>query len=195
MRYSTLCEPLAAVEGSNRRQTNIIITQSCILNAVRPRKRCETVPYAFLGIGAPEAVLVGVVALVLFGPKGLAQAAKSLGQGVKAIAPTLKELTDISSDLKNTIEDEIGLNEIRDELQNTLSPTTMPRSTRSVTTSRDEEDPDIASKRKESEKLAWSAGEMGTAEGASDNRNINSMSVEELEAEILRRKASETLES
>lgn len=132
---------------------------------------------------------------MLFGPKGLAQAAKSLGQGVKAIAPTLKELTDISSDLKNTIEDEIGLNEIRDELQNTLSPTTMPRSTRSVTTSSDEEDPDIASKRKESEKLAWSAGEMGTAEGPSDTRNVNSMSVEELEAELLRRKASETLES
>ena len=52
--------------------------------------RNAIVTRAFLGVGAPEAVLVGVVALVLFGPKGLAQAAKSLGQGVKAIAPTLK---------------------------------------------------------------------------------------------------------
>lgn len=28
---------------------------------------------AIFGVGAPEAVLVGVVALVVFGPKGLAQ--------------------------------------------------------------------------------------------------------------------------
>ncbi len=28
---------------------------------------------AFLGVGAPEAVLVGVVALIVFGPKGLAE--------------------------------------------------------------------------------------------------------------------------
>lgn len=29
---------------------------------------------ALFGVGAPEAVLVGVVALVVFGPKGLAEA-------------------------------------------------------------------------------------------------------------------------
>jgi len=28
---------------------------------------------SFLGVGAPEALLVGVVALVVFGPKGLAE--------------------------------------------------------------------------------------------------------------------------
>ena len=28
---------------------------------------------SFLGVGAPEAILVGVVALVVFGPKGLAE--------------------------------------------------------------------------------------------------------------------------
>lgn len=28
---------------------------------------------SFLGIGAPEAILVGIVALVVFGPKGLAE--------------------------------------------------------------------------------------------------------------------------
>jgi hypothetical protein len=32
---------------------------------------------SFLGVGAPEALLVGVVALIVFGPKGLAEAAKS----------------------------------------------------------------------------------------------------------------------
>ena len=30
------------------------------------------VAHSFLGVGAPEALLVGVVALVVFGPKGLA---------------------------------------------------------------------------------------------------------------------------
>lgn len=161
----------------------------------RSKDRHIIVTRAFLGVGAPEAVLVGVVALVLFGPKGLAQAAKSLGQGVKAIAPTLKELTDISSDLKNTIEDEIGLNEIRNELESTLSPVTKPMPTRNVTVSEDEEDPDIVSKREESAKLAWSASEMSPSIGQEPNRNIDSMSVEELEAEILRRKSSEPFES
>jgi hypothetical protein len=32
-----------------------------------------TIQASFLGVGAPEAILVGVVALVVFGPKGLAQ--------------------------------------------------------------------------------------------------------------------------
>lgn len=32
---------------------------------------------ALFGVGAPEAVLVGVVALVVFGPKGLAEASPS----------------------------------------------------------------------------------------------------------------------
>jgi TatA/E family protein of Tat protein translocase len=157
--------------------------------------RNAIVTRAFLGVGAPEAVLVGVVALVLFGPKGLAQAAKSLGQGVKAIAPTLKELTDISSDLKSTIEDEIGLNEIRNELESTLSPATKPRPTRNATVLTDDEDPDIVSKREESAKIAWSVGETSPSIGQEDDRNIDSMSVEELEAEILRRKSSGPLES
>ena len=33
----------------------------------------QTVRAAIFGVGAPEALLVGVVALVVFGPKGLAQ--------------------------------------------------------------------------------------------------------------------------
>ena len=34
---------------------------------------------ALFGVGAPEAVLVGVVALVVFGPKGLAEASPRCG--------------------------------------------------------------------------------------------------------------------
>lgn len=33
----------------------------------------QTIRAAIFGVGAPEALLVGVVALVVFGPKGLAQ--------------------------------------------------------------------------------------------------------------------------
>lgn len=144
---------------------------------------------AFLGVGAPEAVLVGVVALILFGPKGLAQAAKSLGQGIKALAPTIRELTDISTDLKSTIEEEIGLSEIRNELSNTLSPTPLQK-VRSIDPSGDmEEDPEIEAKRLESAKLAWE-NDGGAAE-KEDERAIESLSLEELEAELKRRKTTE----
>lgn len=163
----------------------------CILDVAGLYRADKNIPRAFLGVGAPEAVLVGVVALVLFGPKGLAQAAKSLGQAVKAVAPTLKELTDISSDLKSTIEDEIGLSEIRDELQSTLTPIAKPTAKDAFNDKDDFDDPDIMAKREESAKLAWSGGERYTEE-VDQNKNVDSMSVEELEAEILRRKVSDS---
>lgn len=39
----------------------------------RSTAAAQPVRAAFFGVGAPEAILVGVVALVVFGPKGLAQ--------------------------------------------------------------------------------------------------------------------------
>ncbi len=36
---------------------------------------------SFLGVGAPEAILVAIVALVVFGPKGLADVSNDLGRG------------------------------------------------------------------------------------------------------------------
>ncbi|WPT15373.1 Sec-independent protein translocase protein TATB [Picochlorum sp. SENEW3] len=144
---------------------------------------------AFLGVGAPEAVLVGVVALILFGPKGLAQAAKSLGQGVKALAPTIRELTDISTDLKSTIEDEIGLSEIRDELSSTLSPNPRQKVQSIDPSGEMEEDPEIEAKRLESAKLAW-GNDSGAAE-REEQKAVESLSLEELEAELKRRKTTE----
>lgn len=44
------------------------------------RRGAAQVCAAFLGVGAPEAILVGVVALLVFGPKGLAQV-RSMGAG------------------------------------------------------------------------------------------------------------------
>ncbi len=98
---------------------------------------------SFLGVGAPEAILVGIVALVVFGPKGLAevwvsegegvitlrflriraewatltrclfavplttctsQAAKSLGQTLRAFQPTIKEVVGVGQELKGSLE-------------------------------------------------------------------------------------------
>jgi TatA/E family protein of Tat protein translocase len=77
---------------------------------------------SLFGVGAPEAVLVGVVALVVFGPKGLAEAAKSLGKSLKGLQPTIRELAGVSTELKRTLEQEIGLDEIRNEWRGTSSP-------------------------------------------------------------------------
>lgn len=58
--------------------------------------------------------------MVVFGPKGLAQAARSLGDTIKAFAPTIRELTQVSTELKTTLEEEIGLNDLREEFQRPL---------------------------------------------------------------------------
>ena len=171
---------------------------------------------SFLGVGAPEAVLVGVVALVVFGPKGLAQAAKSLGATLRAFAPTIRELTQVSSELKSTLEDEIGLKDLREELQRPAVPT--PRAPRAVeaadsdaegTTAASSDaagslsdltasmqraddgmdggvDPDIEQKRAEAARMAWG----GESPAAAPAAPLSGMSDEELEAELARRKAS-----
>jgi Sec-independent protein translocase protein TatA len=162
------------------------------------KDRSSVVVGAIFGVGAPEAILVGVVALVLFGPKGLAQAAKSFGQVVKSVAPTLKELTDISTDLKSTIEDEIGLSEIRDELQSTLSPlsaatTSKPRPMAPLETAVTE-DPDIEKKREAAMKAAWGGAEDQALAPrqvpvAEQGSAVDALSTEELEKIIAQRKA------
>jgi len=82
-----------------------------------------------------------VVALAVFGPKGLAEAAKSLGSAVRAFAPTLREVTSISNDLKSTLEDELGLDDIKQELNEVqsnitgvMSPTPSGSATRTTNT-------------------------------------------------------------
>jgi TatA/E family protein of Tat protein translocase len=51
---------------------------------------------SIFGVGAPEAFVIGVVALLVFGPKGLADAARGLGQTLRAFQPTIKELQVLS---------------------------------------------------------------------------------------------------
>ncbi|CAN6569466.1 unnamed protein product [Malus baccata var. baccata] len=78
------------------------------------KRRCKgMVVYASLfGVGAPEALVIGVVALLVFGPKGLAEVARTLGKTLRAFQPTIKELQEVSRDFKSTLEREIGLDDI-----------------------------------------------------------------------------------
>lgn len=78
---------------------------------------------SLLGVGAPEALVIAVVALVVFGPKGLAQLARSLGQSLKAFQPTIQELQQVSREFKNTLEQEIGLDDLRNSQANNVPPT------------------------------------------------------------------------
>nr|ACU24087.1 unknown [Glycine max] len=80
------------------------------------------VVYASLfGVGAPEALVIGVVALLVFGPKGLAEVARNLGKTLRTFQPTIKELQDVSKEFKSTLEREIGLDDNLSPTQNTYN--------------------------------------------------------------------------
>ncbi|KAG5558624.1 hypothetical protein RHGRI_008537 [Rhododendron griersonianum] len=81
--------------------------------------------YASLfGVGAPEALVIGVVALLVFGPKGLAEVARNLGKTLRQFQPTIRELQEVSREFKSTLEREIGLDEIQGSTPNTYSSNT-----------------------------------------------------------------------
>ncbi|KAL3161146.1 hypothetical protein ABBQ38_009521 [Trebouxia sp. C0009 RCD-2024] len=203
------------------------------LGVACPTRRQVTVASVF-GVGAPEALLVGVVALVVFGPKGLAEAAKSLGQSLKGFAPTIRELAGVSNELKQTLEQEIGLDEIRREWRDGSLPPSMrsrqdeqPEASSSNRLEPDEQgsnrpaekelkevseemaqqiDPEIAKRRAESARMAWgntSNSSQPSNESQELEKNpvgtaaaprvkfgdMEGMSIEELEAELARRRS------
>jgi TatA/E family protein of Tat protein translocase len=61
------------------------------------------------GIGMPEMLLLLAVALIVFGPKKLPDLAKSMGRA-------LGEFKRATSDIKDSIEEQTGLSEVRDSL-------------------------------------------------------------------------------
>ncbi|KAK8478535.1 hypothetical protein V6N12_057987 [Hibiscus sabdariffa] len=87
------------------------------------RGRCKgKVVYASLfGVGAPEALVIGVVALMVFGPKGLAEVARNLGKTLREFQPTIRELQEVTREFKSTLEREITLDEKSSSTQNTPS--------------------------------------------------------------------------
>lgn len=156
---------------------------------------------SFLGVGAPEAILVAVVALVVFGPKGLAEAAKSLGRTLRAFQPTIREVVEVSQDLKGTLEKELGL----DELRTATRPLPKPRVEGSMDSGSNfpplqpvtedvakSIDPDIEAKRALSAQAAWGATAPTASAAPVADKNMAALTVEELELELARRKAAAT---
>lgn len=60
----------------------------------------------FGSIGMPELIIIFVIALIIFGPRKLPELGKSLGK-------SLAEFKRASNDLRNTLEEEIRLEEQR----------------------------------------------------------------------------------
>ncbi|MBA2354062.1 MAG: twin-arginine translocase TatA/TatE family subunit [Acidobacteria bacterium] len=61
----------------------------------------------FGSLGMPELVIIFVIALIVFGPRKLPELGKSLGK-------SLAEFKRASTDLRNSLEDEIRLEEEKD---------------------------------------------------------------------------------
>lgn len=56
----------------------------------------------FGNIGATEIILIGVVALLLFGPKKLPEMMQGIGKGIKDFK---KSLNEVEEEIKNSIDD------------------------------------------------------------------------------------------
>lgn len=84
--------------------------------------RGKLVQASLFGVGAPEALVIGVVALLVFGPKGLAEVARNLGKTLRAFQPTIRELQDVSREFKSSLEREIGLDDIASSTNNMYKP-------------------------------------------------------------------------
>jgi sec-independent protein translocase protein TatA len=62
----------------------------------------------FGSIGMPELIIILVIALIIFGPRKLPELGKSLGR-------SLNEFKKASTDLQNTLEQEIKIEEQKEE--------------------------------------------------------------------------------
>lgn len=67
------------------------------------------------GLGVPELILIFVVALIVFGPKRLPEIGRTLGKAMSEF----KKATD---DLKNTVEREVRLDELRQIAPTVVTP-------------------------------------------------------------------------
>lgn len=75
----------------------------------------------FGSIGMPELVIILVIALIIFGPRKLPELGKSLGKSIH-------EFKKASTELQNTLEQEIKLEEQKDDRAKTAAAAPAPAS-------------------------------------------------------------------
>ena len=73
----------------------------------------------FGSIGMPELIIIFVIALIIFGPRKLPELGRSLGK-------SLAEFKRASNELRNTLEDEIRLEEQRETSKPAQSVQSVP---------------------------------------------------------------------
>lgn len=108
-------------QWSGLRPLSISISHHCVKFEKKRKYRGKGVYASLFGVGAPEALVIGVVALLVFGPKGLAEVARNLGKTLREFQPTIRELQDVSREFKSTLEREIGLDEVQNPIQKNYS--------------------------------------------------------------------------
>ncbi|XP_011084442.1 sec-independent protein translocase protein TATB, chloroplastic isoform X2 [Sesamum indicum] len=119
-------------QWSGLKQLGISIPKSSAKMGGKGKCKGRGVYASLFGVGAPEALVIGVVALLVFGPKGLAEVARNLGKTLRAFQPTIRELQEVSREFKSSLEREIGLDEISNSIPRTFSsdiPRTAPMDT------------------------------------------------------------------
>jgi sec-independent protein translocase protein TatA len=76
----------------------------------------------FGSIGMPELIIIFVIALIIFGPRKLPELGKSLGK-------SLAEFKRASNDLRNSLEEEIRIEDQRAKVEAMKTPTPPPDAT------------------------------------------------------------------
>ena len=71
------------------------------------------------GIGMPELIVILVIALIVIGPKKLPDLAKALGKG-------MAEFRKATQEIKDSLDVEEDLNEVKDDLIDSISGLDMP---------------------------------------------------------------------
>ena len=79
----------------------------------------------FGSIGMPEMIIILVIALIIFGPRKLPELGRSLGK-------SLAEFKKASNELRNTLEEEIRIEEQKDKEKAQTAPAPTPAPTAHV---------------------------------------------------------------